>query len=375
MEISPIASHSPVEAFGEPELLNPVLAMDQLEVLLRTEHRYVMCPLACQSTSALSTEQQGAPEEWRRKICQWSYRVVDNFQFDRSVVSTAMNLLDRFLIRFVLPCDEESGACACLSCKRSVDSKSFQLASMTCLYIAIKTAPEAATVEEVNRRRFFKVSTFSELSRGLFSSEDILQMEQTILSTLTWLVNPPSPMTFVPYLLNLLPKTETLPCEAQRTYGLVHQVLRELSRYLTELGVCLGSELSGYPPSQVAFVSILISMDLITHKALPYEARGAFYANFLGISTARPEALQRLRVMMTETLWPEMLIDESSQADPHHPIAVARDYGIIDFSQVATGGKAEEVAAPPQATNTSPPSSPSRRKIPTPRSPVSVANH
>jgi hypothetical protein len=109
-------------------------------------------------------------------------------------------------------------------------------------------------------------------------------------------------------------------------------------------------------------------MDLITHKALPYEARGAFYSNFLGISDARPAALQRLRVMMTETLWPEMLIDESSQADPHHPIAVARDYGIIDFSQVA--GKSG--VSPP---STSPPSSPSRRKIHTPHSPVSVANH
>jgi hypothetical protein len=370
MEISPIASQSPVEAFGEPELLNPILAMDQLEVLLRTEHRYVVRPAACQSKTP-SDQEEGAPEEWRRKICQWSYRVVDNFQFDRSVVSTAMNLLDRFLIAYRMPSDEGDD-CGCLSCKRSIDSKSFQLASMTCLYIAIKTAPEAASVEEVNRRRFFKVSTFSELSRGLFSGEDILQMEETILSTLTWLVNPPSPMTFVPYLLNLLPKTETLPAEAQRTYGLVHQVLRELSRYLTELGVCLGSELSGYPPSQVAFVSILISMDLITHKALPYEARGAFYSNFLGISDARPAALQRLRVMMTETLWPEMLIDESSQADPHHPIAVARDYGIIDFSQVAGKSGSSEGVSPP---STSPPASPSRRKIHTPHSPVSVANH
>lgn len=374
MEISPIALETPVASFGEPERLTPELASDQLDILLRGEHRYVVRPVRCQATNLAATD--GSPEEWRRKICQWSYRVVDNFQFDRSVVSVAMNMLDRFVQAYQLPSDKDA-PCCCVSCKRSMDSRTFQLASMTSLYIAIKTCPETATVEEMNRRRCFKISTFAELSRGLFSANDIANMEQTILSTLSWLVNPPTPMTFVPYLLNILPKTQTLPHEAQRTYGLVHQVLRELSRYVTELGVCLGSELSAYPPSQVAFVAILISMDLISVHALPYEARAAFYSSFLALTDARPQVLQHLRVMMTETLWPEMLIDESSQADPHHPIAVAREYGIIDFAAMAGINSPEPrgVLSSLQPTVGSPPTSPSRHKLSTPRSPVSVTNH
>ena len=208
MEISPIARESPVASFGEPERLCPELAMDQLEVLLRCEDRYVVRPVCCQGTKG-EGDNSSSPEEWRRKICQWSYRVVDNFQFDRSVVSVAMNILDRFVQVFRLPSDDNSH-CLCVACKQSMDSRTFQLASMTSLYIAIKSAPETATVEEMNRRRGFKISTFAELSRGLFSANDIAEMEQAILSTLTWLVNPPTPMTFVPYLLNILPPTHSL---------------------------------------------------------------------------------------------------------------------------------------------------------------------
>ena len=376
MEISPIALETPLASFGEPERLDPDLASEQFQVLLQGEHRYVVLPVSCRATTPAN---EGSPEEWRRKICQWSYRVVDNFQFDRSVVSVAMNLLDRFVQAYHLPSDQDA-PCSCLACKKSIDSTTFQLASMTALYIAIKAAPEVVTVEEMNRRRGFKISTFAELSRGLFSAEDIAEMEATILSNLTWLVNPPTPMTFVPYLLDIfMPRPKTLPSEALRTYGLVHQVLRELSRYVTELGVCLGSELSTYKPSQIAFVSILISMDLITVEALPYEARESFYTSFLSTTTARPEALRHLRTLMTRSLWPEMLIDESSQADPHHPIAVARDYGIIDFDAMASINSPEPKVVQASCTTTictTPPSSPTRPKaVRTPRSPVSVANH
>ena len=371
MEISPIALDPPMALVGDTERLSPELVMDQLEILLKGEHRYVVRPIRCQATQK---DAEGSPEEWRRKICQWSYRVVDNFQFDRSIVSVAMNILDRFLSAYQVPSDID-GPCCCVSCKRSIDSRTFQLSSMTSLYIAIKTSPETATVEEMNRRRCFKISTFAELSRGLFTAEDIAVMEQTILSTLTWLVNPPTPMTFVPYLLNLLPQTCTLAPRAQRTYGLVQQVLRELSRYITELGVCLGSELSTYAPSQVAFSAILISMDFITPTALPYEARVNFYSNFLALTQASPEVLQQLRFQMSETLWPEMLIDESSQADPHHPIAVAREYGIIDFAAMAAINSPEPRGVLAETKPGSPPSSPARGKLRTPRSPVSVTNH
>ena len=49
MEISPIAMESAVASFGESERLTAELAMDQLEILLRNEHRYVVSSVRCQA--------------------------------------------------------------------------------------------------------------------------------------------------------------------------------------------------------------------------------------------------------------------------------------------------------------------------------------
>ena len=56
----------------------------------------------------------------RMKICNWCYQVIDYLNFDREIVSVTLNYLDRYL-----NCTE-------------VDYEKFQLAAMTCLYLAIK---------------------------------------------------------------------------------------------------------------------------------------------------------------------------------------------------------------------------------------------
>ena len=92
-------------------------------------------------------------EFWREKICEWAYQVIDHFDFNREVVAISLSYLDRFL------------------CKRNVSKKVFQLAAMTSLYMAIKLY-EPTTL---------KISSFIELSRGYFTVEHIIAMEETLL--------------------------------------------------------------------------------------------------------------------------------------------------------------------------------------------------
>lgn len=92
-------------------------------------------------------------EVWREKICEWCYQVVDHFDFSREVVSVAMSFLDRYLST------------------RRVNKKIFQLAAMTCLYLAIKLY-EPSTL---------KISSLVGLSRGFFAAKHIIAMEQSIL--------------------------------------------------------------------------------------------------------------------------------------------------------------------------------------------------
>jgi hypothetical protein len=337
--------HSPMLLEGYSTLLptfapaqDSELLREQLLRLLETEQCYTVEHVPCKAV--FLPEDDNVPlEEWRRKICQWSFRVIDHFRLDREVVTLGMNIFDRFLVAHPSTCEEKSRSrlCSCPSCKRSVDSRTYQLAAMTSLYLAIKLH-SAGTDEEFNRRRRFKLCSFVELSRGQFDSQDLCAMERTILSTLNWKVNSPTPMTFVTYFLNLLmPEREAMPLHARNNYDLVLHVLRELSRYLTELAVCLGSDCTSERQSHVGFAAIMVSMDLLTYQALSASIRDAFTHAVVSTSgwTAKElDVCENLRSQLQQALWPEMLLDESEQADAGHPISLARDYGLLDIDQI-----------------------------------------
>ena len=105
------------------------------------------------STAGSSQSSGDINETWREKICEWSYQVIDHFDFSREVVMIAMNLLDRYLA------------------SRSVNKKVFQLAAMTCLFIAIK----------LNEPGKLTMASMIELSRGYFRVDQMAAMEISIL--------------------------------------------------------------------------------------------------------------------------------------------------------------------------------------------------
>jgi hypothetical protein len=95
----------------------------------------------------------GVNEDWRSKICEWSYQVIDHFDYDREIVAVSLSYLDRYL------------------CKRPVNNRTFQLVAMTALYMACK-------LYEPNK---MQVSNLLELCRGYFTEEHIYAMERSIL--------------------------------------------------------------------------------------------------------------------------------------------------------------------------------------------------
>jgi Cyclin, N-terminal domain len=108
-------------------------------------------PAEAVSTSSMSSSTIN--EVWREKICEWSYQVIDHFDFSREVVGVSMHYLDRFLAT------------------RTVNKKMFQLVAMTALYLAIK-------LYEPGR---LTMTSMIELSRGYFTVEQMAAMEMSIL--------------------------------------------------------------------------------------------------------------------------------------------------------------------------------------------------
>ena len=91
---------------------------------------------------------------WRELICEWSFQVIDHFDFNRETVAISLSYLDRFV-----------------ASRPSLNRRTFQLAAMTTLYMAIK-------LFEPNR---LKVSALVKLSQGSFVPEHIVMMEESIL--------------------------------------------------------------------------------------------------------------------------------------------------------------------------------------------------
>jgi Cyclin, N-terminal domain len=103
--------------------------------------------------SLSSTSTSGINDIWREKICEWSYQVIDHFDFSREVVSVSIHYLDRFLAT------------------RSCNKKEFQLAAMTTLFLAIKLYEPGK----------LSMHSMIELSRGYFQVEQMIAMEMEIL--------------------------------------------------------------------------------------------------------------------------------------------------------------------------------------------------
>jgi hypothetical protein len=191
-------------------------------------------PILSDASSA-SSANGGLNEIWREKICEWSYQVVDHFDFNREIVAISLSYLDRFLAT------------------RQVNKKIFQLAAMTTLYLAIKLY-EPGTL---------KMSSLIELSRGYFLVEHIAAMEDAVLRSLSWHVHPPTALCLIRHYLELLP---------DRFDRSVKHDAMELSRFLCELSVCDYFFVTR-KPSSIAIAALTNALEAIDHIRFPSRSR------------------------------------------------------------------------------------------------------
>ena len=240
---------SPPVTFLKPTPRDIEESVDQLRAAFyREQAHYPTC--TDYLLKGASSDSIGVTENWRRRLCEWIFEVVDHFGFDREVVSIALDYLDR------------SVALTTKSTSEPIPKREFQLFAVTSLYIAIKVHGETDATD--GPRLKLKVSTFEELSRGLFQKETIEAMEVRILSMLKWRMNPPTSAQFIALMLRLLPKWLTI--EHEQTYQEVASRLFDVAKYLTELS-CFDSKFAFQAkPSIVAYASILCAIESISYS-------------------------------------------------------------------------------------------------------------
>ena len=183
--------------------------------------------------------------DWRAQIAEWFFKVADSLSMSREIVAVAVSYLDRYLSTL----DDPTAA---------LSRRQFQLVCLTCLYVATK----------LYDHKILPPVSIVNLSRGCFTSQDIEDMERTILDALRWRLSPPTPLTFVKHLLLLLPrKSVSRP---------VRRTISDVAKYLTELSV-IDYAFVGRKASSVGLAAVLTAMDVATYEfELTAEDRLAF---------------------------------------------------------------------------------------------------
>ncbi|EEC44236.1 predicted protein [Phaeodactylum tricornutum CCAP 1055/1] len=242
-------------------------------------------------------------ERWRGSICEWCYEVVDHFQFDREVVSIALNYLDRAV------------AAKARDTLKAIPYLEFQLIAVTSVYMAIKLHGAHETHDGPRRR--LRIDAFVELSRGHFEAGAIECMERSILSTLNWRVNPPTLLRFISNLLELLPEWSPLPHTV--SYGDALGGIYDYARYLSELSVCVSKFSFTLSSSEIAFSAILCAIEALqATRTVPDFARSDFLKNVAeatGLHADEPQILSACE--MLRELYPSIF----GRDDEHHLFA------------------------------------------------------
>jgi len=272
------------------------LLEDQISVMLKQEstiYAYSLFSRAREAYSGDSSENDIRKNEWRDKIVQWTYSVVDHFDLSRDTAAISMSLFDRYLATKENQCN----------------GNAVLLLSLTTLSIAVK----------INETKSISVQKLSDLSRGQFNPSDIQKCELIVLQTLNWRVNAPTPVAFLSHMLQILrPRLE----EKTR-----RQVF-ELARYATELSMC-DSYFVGTDSSVLAYACLLYVFDVFDEMRCSLPEKASF--------------VQHLSILMGQVqLAPDVVnakqIIESMFSDPIKQYAKEE---MVSDTRIGGGGEME----------------------------------
>lgn len=262
--------------------------VDSLRTLLRQEAETPLCSNYLASIEKDDLKGTQAAEAWRRKLCEWCYSVVDYYNYDREVAVFAISYLDRTM---------SAKTANNPTANAPLSRKQFQLLAVASLYLSMKIHAEVNVNPKDGSRQKVRVGSYVMLSHGRFKEALLEETERDILLTLNWKVNPVTPLSFLHSMLLLCPKWVTPP-----TYLRVVGYIFDLSRYLTELAVCLSSFAFSSKPSITAYASILLAIDSLPPTVLlPYPARVAFLDKIVqtaGLTSSNPEVRQAYQKLL-----------------------------------------------------------------------------
>mmetsp|Transcript_14575 Transcript_14575/g.22060 ORF Transcript_14575/g.22060 Transcript_14575/m.22060 type:complete len:277 (-) Transcript_14575:23-853(-) len=243
----------------ERQLLRVEQLLDQLHVMISKERFYSVdlpLPLASSVTNgipssptsvinsndsafAVCPKNRNLTSNVCREVCQWMYKVIDHYQFDRKIVAIAMN----FFVRYINLSSDESD---------DMEREIFEIIPATALYLAIKLfGPKLSRHDNL-------LLNFVQMSNSRFDESHFVQMEIKMLAAFSWHVHPVTPQDFIPYFIEIVSHyNPSLLDEASNK-----PVLIEVSIYIVEL-IVFDQQFVYDSPSSIAIAAIAIALKSI----------------------------------------------------------------------------------------------------------------
>lgn len=212
-----------------------------LEAMLRQEDTYTGTDYLYQNElpDAVISGPLQSIENDREKMVGWMYQVSDFCRFGRETVAIATSFLDRFLA--------QESAEETLS-----NTDMFQLAAMSCFYTAAK----------IHEPESFEPWMLSKMSRGLYTAQQVEQMELMVLKAIEWRVNPPTALAFVREFLATLPESYLSSAVRPAVY--------DLCKFQTELVV----RMYEFVPVKASTIALASLMNALESMGMDYSALG-----------------------------------------------------------------------------------------------------
>lgn len=186
------------------------------------------------SANYLKGVQKELNHSMRAILVDWLIEVGEEFRLCADTLFLAVNYIDRFLS------------------VHKVTRSQLQLVGVTCIWIAAK-------YEEIYPPN---VKEFVYITDNTYNKEELLNMEELILSTLSWELTVPTSKTFLRRLLQVCYPDEKL---------------HYLSNYLAELSM-LDTSLMSYLPSELAASAVYLANTLL--KREPWSDNLAHYSGY-----------------------------------------------------------------------------------------------
>lgn len=188
------------------------------------------------------SEQRSLNGRMRAILIDWLVQVLDMSRLSQRTLFLTISLIDR-----------------CLSCMQ-VDRSNLQLLGSTAFLIAAK-------VEEIHPP---EVANLVYICDGAYTTDQLLDMECTILQKLDFRVDGPTVEHFLPQFIAVGLSQSNLGPDPILFHGVAslwhYQCRNEVAWYLAELAL-LDNQMSHYPPSQVSASALYLANYLITRPS------------------------------------------------------------------------------------------------------------